>query len=172
MLTTNIHMLFGGGGFLLWGEKMWKISKQRHLSLFGGEIQNLGPEKKHWLRGHPNQEICLSLHLSSITQCVLYTRCRSVNCTLFTRVCFRHCSEYCAHQVFTPNTVCNAFITFNYACMWYNQWEGMHILRIYSLMQMMKAFSLSSLLCSVCSDMQEWRGRLEIAKKESTIVSI
>ena len=50
------------------------------------------PEKKHWLRGHPNQEICLSLHLSSITQCVLYTRCRSDNCTLFTRVWFRHCS--------------------------------------------------------------------------------
>ena len=51
--------------------------------------------------------------------CVLYTRCRSVNCTLFTRVCFRHCSECCAHQVFTPNTVCNALIklaVFNYAC--------------------------------------------------------
>ena len=51
--------------------------------------------------------------------CVLYTRCRSVNCTLFTRVRFRHCRECCAHQVFTPNTVCNALIklaVFNYAC--------------------------------------------------------
>ena len=33
--------------------------------------------------------------------------------TLDVGVCFRHCSEYCAHQVFTPNALIK-LVVFNY----------------------------------------------------------
>ena len=98
--------------------------------------------------------------------CVLYTRCIGV-LTLFTRVCFRHSSEYCAHQVFTPNTVCNALIklaVFHYviqtnekACTFY----------VYTAKCKVWKHSPCLVHCdSVCSDMHEWHGGLEIAKKE------